>query len=261
VVLDTLGVPPLERAGSLRLLLAHYPLVVTGVVEGVRETIPPGPVDVPPDELPPGVVSALPQTIWSFEVADVLHGHQVKSGDTIGVRQLGGPWDGGVIVEFEGDPFLQIGATYLLFLSDLRPYLRLDVWDSPVFARFEIENGLIQPNPWPGHGIVAINGVTPQEVDQARHAANPEQALKALARATVDDVKSLIAAALAEGPLPTPDLPPPPYPDEPAATPAATPTPGANPGPAPTAQPEATPAPQPEATAAAEATAAPEEDG
>ncbi len=120
--------------------------------------------------------------------------------------QFGGIRDDGRVEEFESDPLVQPGSTYLLFLRDTLAVTGRDEFANGGFDRFAIgENGLIQPNGWEAYaGVAAVSGVSPKEVYAAQNSSNPGSALTALARTTVDEAAVKILAAIALAPLPTP---------------------------------------------------------
>lgn len=94
------------------------------------------------------------------------------------------------------------GATYLLFLSDRASYGGPGLTNT--LARFRVlDDGRVAPNAFVAYsGIEAVTGVTLEEMLAAKSAPDPQAALMALGRLTIDEVAAKIEAAIAEGPLP-----------------------------------------------------------
>mgnify|MGYP005838604667 CR=1 FL=1 len=92
------------------------------------------------------------------------------------------------------------GGTYLLFLADSASYGGPGLTSS--LARFRVlDDGRIAPNAFVVHGETEIvSGVTLEEMLAAKSAPDPQAALMALGRLTIDEVAAKIEAAMAEGP-------------------------------------------------------------
>lgn len=208
------SVPPLWYAESLRTMVEFYDTIIVGQVTGVSEVR--HPVRGQPDgsllELPP-------ETVFSVKVDRVLSAPRVRDGDTISLVQAGGPTKDGQPFRLEGDPLVDVGQTYVMFMNDLLFPMKLDLFSGPAFGRFVVANGIVMPNGWDGElGVGAVSGVTREEVLTARYSENPGEALAALARTSVDEAVEKILAAIAEAPLPPPQTPyPTTAPSEPAA--------------------------------------------
>lgn len=94
------------------------------------------------------------------------------------------------------------GATYLLFLGDSASHGGPGL--TSTLNRFRVlEDGRVAPNAFVVHsGIEIVSGVTLEEMLAAKSAPDPQAALMALGRLTIDEVAANIEAAMAEGPLP-----------------------------------------------------------
>lgn len=183
--------PEREKSDTemLRYIIGDSRQVVVGMVVGLRETIQHDFAGDTPGE-PPVTIPYLPVTIqpvrwlWPKDM----------------------PVENSLTVLFpfglERGEEMVPGATYLLFLDDSASY------DGPgltnTLARFRVlDDGRVAPNAFVTHsGIEAVTGVTLGEMLAAKSAPDPQAALMALGRLTIDEVAAKIEAAIAEGPLP-----------------------------------------------------------
>lgn len=225
---------------SLPELLWQDEVVVVGRVSGVLQaydprpgylgSTPPAPIyfaTVEPEALtrPPGNGA----TVYAVDVLRVIGPSYVMAGASIDIMQNGGVFEG-VAYEYMGDPLIEVGATYLLFVSEWDiaiPHPWGVTFSSPPFGRFSLD----------------ANGRA-QAVDSSCGKPGATAAIEGL---TVDEVAAKVAAAL-------PLVPPrPPTPSSPPVAPRATrtATPGvmaATPSPTPSATPTAAPSATPTAT-------------
>jgi hypothetical protein len=215
-------------------MVASFDEVVVARVTGVREVRRP-PLPWPsalPTPNPPLI--GPPETIFDLEVIRAVGSQELAPGDRIGLKQTGEIRADG-IYEFDHDPLVTIGRTYLMFV--FKSFLDEGVYIGTGFARFRVEDGLVVPNGAEAlAGVTAVSGVPFAEVEDATLKSDDrEAALRALARVTVDQAIAKIAEAKSRVPPRTPT---------PAPTPVPTPTP------APTPVPTAVPTPPLETPAA-----------
>lgn len=188
---------------SLPDLLWREDTVVVGRVSGVLQAYdprpgflgatPPAPIDVAtlePEALtrPPGNGA----TVYAVDVLRVIGPSYVKAGDSIDIMQNGGVFEG-VAYEYMGDPLIEVGATYLLFVSEWDisiPHPWGVTFSSPPFGRFQLD----------------ADGRA-QAIDSSCGKPGATAAIEGL---TVDEVAAKVAAALRLVPPrpPTPSSPP-----------------------------------------------------
>jgi hypothetical protein len=179
-------------------MVEFYDTIVIGRVEAVAEVRYPD--SVQPDgsrvELPP-------ETIFLVSAVQVISAPRASQGATFSLLQSGGPTKEGVPFLIEGDPLVNVGQTYLMFLNDLSR-TGADLFSGPAFGRFVVTNeGLIEPNGWEASpGVSAVSDVPYAEVETAFYASNPDGSRTALARTSIEDAAGRIVSEIGLAPLP-----------------------------------------------------------
>lgn len=101
---------------------------------------------------------------YNLEVHEVLYGDAAK-GQVVPVTQSGGVRNG-VAYETEGDPVIEVGKTYLLFLDRSDEYGWY--WPTP-WGRHELkENGKLEPVTSQWDGLTAQKELKGKSVDEAK---------------------------------------------------------------------------------------------
>jgi hypothetical protein len=216
----TIGDPHWPVWDSLREMVQEYDTILVGRAEAPSIAFRP----LDSEAIEAGWRNAGPSdyaSLYPVEVLQVIASPRARDGSKITVFQRGGSIDG-VVYLMEGDPPLQIGSVYLLFLDDLQPPLGLDEYSGPPGARFVInDEGLVVPNGWEGSaGVAAVSAVPTADLEEVWHSEDREAAFDAVARTPISEAVAKIRAARAEAGLP-------PYPPEPGPTSPATPEPTA----------------------------------
>jgi len=187
---------------SLRSLVETFDTIIVGRVGAPSLALQP----LDPQEIESGqrqVAWVDYFSLYPVEVIRVIASPRARRGGTLTVAQQGGVIDG-VTYMNGGDPPLMVGAVYLLFLRDSYPGFGLDQYGEFPGGRFLTdERGFLVPNRWEASpGVAAVSGVSYKEVQEAIYSENPDQALVALAKKSVDEAAIDILAAIALAPLP-----------------------------------------------------------
>jgi hypothetical protein len=146
---------------------------------------------------------AVPYTMYSFEVTDVIGGDDLAVGDTPTVAVYGGPTPSGEVVPIVNEPVT--GGSYLVFLADMNP-IGLPAFSGEALARFRLSgDGHVVPNGFEYLvGVRVISGISEDQYRSAADSPDPAAALSQIKGQTLGDAAKAVAAAFAEAPLPTP---------------------------------------------------------
>jgi hypothetical protein len=159
-ITNPLWFPFYESVGHM---LQAFPIVAIGTVAGIEMPYDPRPGllgreeeaaalmmkdpaggTISPEILarPPGNGTAL----YSVRIIDPVIGEKFAKGDVIYVAQPGGVFEG-IAYESFGDPVIEVGSTYLFFLSSSTIFAEKygATYEGPPFGRFLAKDGALQP--------------------------------------------------------------------------------------------------------------------
>ena len=208
-------VPALGFRPGWPLSISGYDVVVEGRVSESRLVSPtPVPVDPAPTETPvaspgptlppwhpkaqitpdpnftPEPYQPPPYTVHRVEVLQVFRAEGIHPGDVIEVRQDGGLVDD-ILWEMEGEPLMQVGSTYLLFLVQ-----RDGEWRGPGAGKLLLDEcGTLQPiySPEFKQIIDALPGRYLEDVAAEIRAVDPTRLSRSDYDTPYDTIESLVA--------------------------------------------------------------------